>query len=167
MTHSSTPVFESLPRLIERYKALLELLEREFNSADLLDGFVVSPERILRRDVVMAEIEHIPSYVSDADKVARYHWATNQLTRLLRQIEGEELRFIRQRAWTLRRRIYDLRRTLISAQAQPHVRLLAQECRSWINDFVRKADDPRATLAELRPKLVGITTRINQIAEKL
>lgn len=161
MTHNNG--VETLFWVIERYKELLENLEREINSAAQLDGFRLLPYYSERMEFVSMEVGKIPSSLLERDRVVRYQWAVAQLYGLLRQLEADQLNYLKHRAHVLLKTFFGFRRDARSHAHGSHLMLLTRECEHSVKDFVDQARQPDATVHMLRPKLVGIQVRMHEI----
>ena len=164
MTHSNG--VETLFWVTERYRELLENLDREINSAGQLDGFKLLPYYSERMEFVKAEVGKIQSSLPEPDRVVRYQWAVAQLYGLLRQLEADQLNYLKHRAHVLLKTFFGFRRDARSHAHGSHLMLLTRECEHSVKDFVDQARQPDATVYLLRPKLVGIQARMHEIEEK-
>lgn len=158
---------ETLVRVTEKCNSLLETLEREINSAGQLEGFRLLPYYSERMEFVTMEAGKIHSSFSEQDRIVRYQWAVAQLYGLLRQLETDQLNFLKHRAHVLLRQFFSFRRDARSHADGPHMMLLTRECEHSVKDFVHHARQPDTTVYVLRPKLVGILTRMHEIEDHL
>lgn len=164
MTHSNG--VETLFLVTERYQALLEKLEREINSAGQLDGFRLLPYYAERMEFVTMEVGKTHCSFSEQDRVVRYQWAIAQLYGLLRQLEADQLNYLKHRAHVLLKNFFRFRRDARSHADGPRLRLLTRTCEHSVKDFVDQARQPEVTVYMLRPKLVGIQARMHEIEEQ-
>ncbi len=164
MTHSNG--VETLFWVTERYRELLENLEREINSAGQLDGFRLLPYYAERMEFVTLEVGKIQPSLAERDRVVRYQWAVAQLYGLLRQLEADQLNYLKHRAHVLLKNFFRFRRDARSHADGPRLMLLTRTCEHSVKDFVDHARQPDATVHMLRPKLVGIQARMHEIEEK-
>ena len=158
---------ETLVRVTEKYNSLLETLDREINSARQLDGFRIYSMYTGQMEFVVREVGVLRSYHTDDDKIVRYWWAIKQLTTLLHKLEAAQLKFLKDRANILPQKFFRFRRRVLQDSGHSHLIQLTKECAHWVHIFARAANSPNATVYRLRPQLVGILTRMQDIQTRL
>jgi hypothetical protein len=165
MMHSNGA--ETLILVIERYTELLEDLEVEINSAGQLDGFKLLPNYSEQMEFITMEVGKIHSSFSEQDRIVRYQWGVAQLYGLKRQLEADQLNFLKHRAHVLLRQFFGFRRDARSHANGSRMKVLTRECEHSVKEFVHQARQHDATVHVLRPRLVGIQTRMHEISEHL